>query len=71
MTLCMLGKSIVVMAVREDADEDADEDEDEDEVVEEGRTGLRAYAPRLILVRGKIATSSGGRCIMKGRAAMY
>lgn len=54
-----------MIAVREDADED----EDEDEVVEEGRTGFRAYVPRLILVRGKIATSSGGRCIMKGRAA--
>lgn len=67
MTLCMLGKSTVVIAVREDADED----EDEDEVVEEGRTGFRAYVPRLILVRGKIATSSGGRCIMKGRAATY
>jgi hypothetical protein len=47
-TLCMLGKSSVVMAVREDVDED---DED-DEVDEEGRACFRAYVPRLILVRG-------------------
>jgi hypothetical protein len=44
----MLEKSSVVTEAREDADDD----EDEDEVAEEGRAGLRAYVPRLILVRG-------------------
>ena len=47
-TLCMLEKSSVMMAVREDVDED----DDDEEVVEEGRAGFRAYVPRLILVRG-------------------
>jgi hypothetical protein len=47
-TLWMLGKSRVVTLVREDADDD----DDDDEVVEEGRVGLMAYAPRLIVVSG-------------------
>lgn len=48
MSLCMLGKSSVVTAVREEA---VEEDED-DEVVEEGRVGLNVVVPRLMLARG-------------------